>query len=135
MEDLHTVKLLVIDDFSSFFEIISHYADICSHLVRIECKYAACESEALGIIKEWDPSVVLVDLYLPDLNGFDFVERYRDMLPPIIITCESRSRELEERARLRGASAYLQKSDNPDDMEYVLNKIINVATPLAHYRL
>ncbi len=60
------------------------------------------------------PEVVLLDLTMPVMDGFDFLEGFRKLpgcaeVPVVVLTARDLSRE--ERGRLRGANQILQKGD------------------------
>lgn len=47
--------------------------------------------EALHVLKKTEPSIILLDLFMPRLNGFDFLDRYQNNetqidIPIIILT-------------------------------------------------
>lgn len=60
------------------------------------------------------PSVVLLDLSMPVMDGFDFLEGFRQLpgcseVPVVVLTARDLNRE--DRSRLRGANQILQKGD------------------------
>ena len=60
------------------------------------------------------PDVVLTDLNMPTMNGFDFLEQFRKLpgcaqVPVIVLT--ARDLDRDDRRRLRGASQILNKGD------------------------
>jgi CheY-like chemotaxis protein len=70
--------------------------------------------EGLQRAGETTPDVVVVDLNMPILDGFGFLERVRKMpgcseIPVVVLT----GRELspEDRSKLRGASQILKRGD------------------------
>jgi CheY-like chemotaxis protein len=71
--------------------------------------YAVVEAEtgreALAHLRDTTPSVVLLDLMMPEMDGFDFATEFRDHhewrdIPIVVITAMDLSRE--DRARLTG---------------------------------
>lgn len=75
---------------------------------------------ALEVMEETRPDVVVTDLALPRMDGFELVrrmkadERLRDV--PVIALSGFSGREHEERARQAGTSRVLQKPCLPDDL-------------------
>ncbi len=76
-----------------------------------EVRTAATAEAALAILATWRPSVVLCDLHLPAVDGYDFLARVRETaglrdLPVIAI---SASHPAAERALEAGFAAHLVK--------------------------
>lgn len=75
---------------------------------------------ALEVMEETRPDVVVTDLALPRMDGFELVrrmkadERLRDV--PVIALSGFSGRDHEERARQAGTSVVLQKPCLPDDL-------------------
>lgn len=73
--------------------------------------------EALRRIREEGPDLVLLDLYLPDVDGFDLLRRIRDMttVPVIVVTVRD-----DERDKIRGldlgADDYVTKPFSPGEL-------------------
>lgn len=78
---------------------------------------ARSAEDALTMLAQTDPSVILLDLRLPGMDGFAFLEAYRARrdgagLPPVIIVSALRPREtLPE-----GVVDYLRKPFDLDDL-------------------
>lgn len=78
-------KLLVVDDDKDIIETLK------SRLLRegYEVTIAYDGQEALVKVKEDNPDVIILDLMLPKLNGFEVLkeirERYKDKWRPVII--------------------------------------------------
>jgi PAS domain S-box-containing protein len=87
---------------------------------------AMLEEDGWVVTEAWDgrdgirqatahpPEVVLLDLNMPVMDGFDFLERFRQLpgcaeVPVVVLTARDLTRE--DRNRLRGANQILQKGD------------------------
>lgn len=113
-------KLLVADDEKDTV------ASLKSKLVRegYEVSIAFDGEEALMRVKENDPDVILLDLIMPKINGFEVIkeirEKYTDRWRPIIII--SAKAELESVKKCYGLEAdhYLTK---PCSFENILRGI------------
>lgn len=81
---------------------------------------------ALEVMEETRPDVVVTDLALPRMDGFELVrrmkadERLRDV--PVIALSGFSGRDHEERARQAGTSVVLQKPCLPDDLAEAIAK-------------
>lgn len=80
------------------------------------------------------PDLLIVDLQMPEMDGFDFVEYIRrsgffNRLPIIVLS----SREsVEDRLRCfeLGANDYLIKPFNPKELKYRINNLMTITSPL-----
>src|SRR5580765_2553060 len=80
--------------------------------------------EALAEVSREAPSVVLLDLKLPKLDGWDLLQRLKAdasvaSVPVIVVTGDSLPTH-HEMARSRGAVAVLSKPINPDELLIVV---------------
>ena len=66
---------------------------------------------ALALCHQYRPSVVLMDISLPDLNGIELTIRIKAMAPKtaIIVVSAHTNRIYVERAIAAGASAFVEK--------------------------
>ena len=63
---------------------------------------------------DYRPDVVLLDIMMPELNGFGFLDALNNntSLHPVVIVFSNIGEQIQiDRALERGADAYLQKSD------------------------
>jgi DNA-binding response OmpR family regulator len=107
--------VLLVDDDASTLEIAGRYLERAGFAVH----RAACGANALTIAAEHAPGVVVLDVNLPDLDGFAVLERLR-------VNVHAGTRVLmlsargEERDRLRGleggADDYLVKPFSPREL-------------------
>lgn len=80
------------------------------------------------------PDLLIVDLQMPEMDGFDFVEYIRrsgffNRLPIIVLS----SREsVDDRLRCfeLGANDYLIKPFNPKELRYRINNLMTITSPL-----
>nr|WP_281384339.1 response regulator [Pelagicoccus albus] len=79
--------------------------------------------EKLDVLKQtrMTPSLMLVDINMPIINGFELLQRVRTILTleelPIIIFSSSSRLEDTELAYKYGANAFLQKPERFDELE------------------
>jgi CheY-like chemotaxis protein len=71
-------------------------------------------AEGLAQLRDSSPDVVLLDLNLPEMDGFTFLDRLASAsgsrLPPIVVLT-SMALDRDNRARLLGVSRVLSKSE------------------------
>jgi PleD family two-component response regulator len=86
------------------------------------------------IIREFDkvplPDVVLLDIGLPDLNGFDLLARIHEhpqlASVPIIVITSKLEREVVAAALARGASAYMVKPCMPEALRATVHAVLGL---------
>jgi len=81
-----------------------------------------CGEALLAAIDSHPLEILLLDLHMPGINGFDVLEAFRDRLipvPVIVITAHDEP-GTAERVRALGASAYMKK---PVDRDALLSAI------------
>ena len=116
------MRVLVVDDHRAFRQALTSALEMVDEIeVAGEAGggIAGCR-EAEHI----EPDVVLMDLSMPDLSGFDAMERMHERhpaLPVVILTADS-DPEVEAEARRAGASGFLAKGTRLDDIVIVLHE-------------
>jgi DNA-binding response OmpR family regulator len=72
--------------------------------------------DGLNLISEQEPEIALLDLMMPNMDGFEMLERLRAMpkrpATKIAVLTNMGDSEIEARARSCGAHDYIVKSDN-----------------------
>lgn len=68
-----TMRILIVDDYPTTAEISSAYFEALGH----ECRSATSGTEALEVAAIFDPHVVILDIGLPDLSGYDVARALR----------------------------------------------------------
>ncbi len=79
------------------------------------------------------PDIIMLDIHLPDLNGFEVMEKLKDDpalsdIPVLLLTGDGDS-ETEKNAFKSGASDYVRKPFSPDVLKQRTKRIID----LSHY--
>ena len=105
------VRLLVVDDFRLWRDCIESHLEDHLHL-RI-AGFASDGFEALQKVGELQPHLVLLDISLPKLNGFETARKIRRLAPDckiLFLTGHSCSKMVRE-ALEAGGSGYVHKED------------------------
>lgn len=107
-------KILIVDDEEHIRELIRFYLDKEGFSV-LEAENG---EEALSIVENEYIDLAIVDIMMPVMDGFDFVEAMREFkedLPVIMLTAKSQSKD-----KLRGFSLgiddYVTKPFDPDEL-------------------
>ncbi|MBB6378594.1 two-component system OmpR family response regulator [Pseudonocardia eucalypti] len=83
--DAEGVRLLVVDDDANIVELLSAALRFVGYQVRT----ASSGSEALRAARQWAPHLVVLDVMLPDLDGFEVTKQLRGggaAVPVIFLT-------------------------------------------------
>jgi two-component system cell cycle response regulator len=104
--------LLIVDDNVAAIQMLSHTLGGLG-----ECHFATTGAEALRLVDELQPQIILLDAHLPDLDGFDICAALReqsrfDAVPIVFITRFSDLAN-EKRALDLGASDFIAKPYTP----------------------
>lgn len=121
--------VLVVDDDSTVCGLIKTILKN-DYEVR-ECLLGA---EALMTTKKYRPDLILLDIHLPDMNGFSVMETLRQdettsRIPVLLLTGDNDS-VTEENGFRSGASDYIRKPFAPDVLKQRVRRIIE----LDHYQ-
>ncbi len=109
-------KLLVVDDDKEIIEILKNRLSREGYIVAV----ALSGEEALDQLILVDPDVIILDLNLPGINGFDVLkeirEKYNDKWRPVIIVSAKSELESLKACYKLEADHYLTKPCNIDDI-------------------
>jgi len=105
------MRVLVADDYEPLRRFVSSTLKKLPQLKLVG--EASNGVEALQKAQELQAEMILLDINLPKLNGFEVARRMREHLPQlkIIFFSEDRSCDIAEDALRMGAVGYLVKSD------------------------
>lgn len=79
--------------------------------------------EAVNTCLEQSPDLVLMDLNMPNMNGFDATKTLRDkgFSNPIVVLTSSESEDDRKRAEEAGCSGYILKTMDMRDVEETID--------------
>lgn len=110
------MRVLLIDDEQFYFKLLKKTLSEAEYSLE----YAKSGSEGLAKIPSFEPEMLIVDLKLPEMDGFEILERLRrdpkfSYIPVIVITSRD---ELSEKLRAfeLGADDYVVKPFQPEEL-------------------
>ena len=98
-------KILIVDDEPDVTSAFGRYFERTGHDVL----RAGTGAEAIAIVEAERPALVLLDLQLPDMTGFEVLERTREHRPVVIMVTGQADVSLAVRAMEAGAESFLTK--------------------------
>jgi len=99
--------------------------------VEIDLKYrdfdvvtATSGEESLDLVKSAEPDIMLLDIVMPGMGGFETIRQLRSFSQIPVIAFSASIANRDEAMRL-GANAFISKPFKPDDMVDSINVCLN----------
>ena len=124
-EESKSLKILIVDDNEQITKMLTTFLE----LKEQSCTVANDGKEGLKIIKENNHDVILLDLAMPDFDGYSVIKDLEDnnLLKDnkiIVFTASTITQEELDKLVDRGVKSYILK---PIDIDTLLSKIIETA--------
>jgi len=124
-EEMKSLNVLIIDDNEQITKMLTTFLELKEH----KCTVANDGKEGLAIIKEDKHDVILLDLAMPEFDGFAVIKDLEEnnMLKDhkvIVFTASTITEEELDGLVDRGVSSYILK---PIDIDMLLSKIVETA--------
>lgn len=130
------LKILIVDDDKNFIETLQDGLKLKQ--VDSEISVAKSAREALDVLAASVPSVIILDIQLPDMHGVEFLRVIRESgrlkaVPVIFISAKYTEPADRSEAMLAGAGAFFSKPIDIDrlweEMRYLLGRSGSSAPP------
>ena len=100
------------------------FVETCRFARGVEVETAATGAEALEVALRWRPDLLVIDLHLPDITGYDLLPALRQalsapLLPALLCTADE-APLVEQPAREAGFAGCWTK---PVELQQVLNEL------------
>lgn len=114
-------RILIVDDEPAWLKILSYILRKKGYEVREE----SAAEEALESLKEFRPNLIVSDVRMPVMNGFEFLEKIKNSrknakIPFVFVTAID-DHESRKVAKELGAADYLIKPFDEDEVVRVLS--------------
>ena len=128
--DEQPLSILLVDDDENQVEVLAHRL----HHQGFATLAAHDGSSALALALAERPQLIVLDLHLPDMNGFEICEKLGDesstcAIPVILLSGADRP-DIVRRARTAGCQFYVRKPYDPNALLILIQKAIEEAREL-----
>jgi two-component system CheB/CheR fusion protein len=116
------MRILVADDNRDTAETLSVLLQMMGHQVRA----AGDGAEAIDMAASFEPMVVLLDIGMPKVNGYEAAGRIRQLVPKALLIATTGHGQPEDvrRAAAAGFDHHLVKPVKPEQVQHLLTKLI-----------
>jgi DNA-binding NarL/FixJ family response regulator len=127
------ITILFVDDDPLFIEILK----VSMMALEYNVIYSYSAKEALSIMEKQSVHIVVTDIRMPEMNGFELLRIIKQKYPhtPVVaLTSDDDLKNATEFMR-QGGSNYLKKSSDHEELDMVLNSAIKHWSLLDELRL
>ena len=120
------IKVLVVDDALTDRALVS---GLIAKRLDSTILEAADGRQALALIAEQRPDIVVTDLQMPEMNGLQLVAAVKENFPeiPVLLMTAKGSEEIAAQALQRGAASYVPKRRLADDLVRTIERVLSTA--------
>lgn len=127
------MRFFVIDDSESIAQVATLLLQQAGHTVS----YSASPSQALKDVPAFRPDCILLDLIMPEMDGFELCKKFRE-IPELaaakIIILSAKSYDFDKRrAKQLGADGYIVKPIKAEDFIEKISKILAKQLTLTYW--
>jgi two-component system cell cycle response regulator DivK len=123
------IPVLVVDDHPPNVRLLKILLEAEGYAVRT----AASGAEALGVLAEFRPRVILMDVQLPDMDGYEVTRRIladgRTRSIPVVAVTSFAGPSDEARAREAGCAAWVSKPVDTRTLPALVGRIARGLPP------
>ncbi|MFA5410597.1 MAG: response regulator [Candidatus Omnitrophota bacterium] len=115
-------RLLIVDDENDVREFAANFF----RKRKIDCLTASSGEEALGIVEEHNPDLVLLDIKMEGIDGIETLrrirEKHKDVKAIMVTGRKPEEQEAFDKCRELGALDYIHKPLELDELEKIVLK-------------
>ena len=112
------MKVLICDDEYATRFLTKSYLDMYS----VESIEAFGGKEAISLVEEEKPDVLIIDYSMPDMTGLEVLKELKGCVPAIVLTSEGFTGETEKELK-EFAGEYLIKPITPEILRAAIEKV------------
>src|SRR5580698_2322569 len=112
LEDkIRQARILIADDRIATIRLIEN---MLNRIGYRELKCVTDPRKIFGLIDEWKPALLILDILMPEVNGFEVLDRLRNRTPreqwiPILVVSAAPDPEARRRVLAAGSTEFLAK--------------------------
>jgi PAS domain S-box-containing protein len=124
-ESLQGIKVLVVDDEPDTCAMLLYVLNQCGATVQTANRV----DEALAVFDKWQPDMLISDIGLPDIDGYDLIRAIRDQrksrIPAVALTAMAR---VEDRlkALTAGYQMHVSKPVEPSELVAIVSGLVGL---------
>lgn len=127
-------NIMIVDDDEQTIQLVEHTLNSAGHTTCV----AKNGQEALELVTEEKPDLILMDLYMPDIDGVEVITNLQESkltmnIPIIVISGATKELEFMQTSLL-GPVSYIEKPFSPKDLVYRVKTILNKTPPASDHR-
>jgi CheY-like chemotaxis protein len=124
------LRVLIVDDNELTLTLVSKILELDGYQVDVACNAA----DAFQIIKLRQPDLAILDVMMPDMNGYELCKQLRQdpyslRIPILIMTAEGSDQD-DDLALACGANYLLTKPFDNDVLRKLIRKMIPASTSI-----
>jgi len=124
-EETKSLEILIIDDNEQITKMLTTFLELKEH----KCTIANDGKEGLNIIKENRHDVILLDLAMPEFDGYSVIQDLEESNSLkdhkiIVFTASTITQDELDQLVTRGVTSYILK---PIDIDILLSKLVETA--------
>ncbi|MFH1161208.1 MAG: response regulator [bacterium] len=132
---LKNANILIVDDQQANIDVLTGLLEVKGY---INVKTTTDPRLVTGMFKEFKPDLILLDLAMPHLTGFQVMEQLKPLMPdgcymPILVLTADVSPDAKRRALAGGAKDFLTKPFDLIEVDLRINNLLE--TRYLHQRL
>ncbi len=118
-------SILVVDDRAADRELLATLLGLAGYSVR----EASTGVEALGLARAEPPALVIADIVMPTMNGYEFVRRLRSQpetatIRVVFCTANYQETEVRQLAAAVGVSDFIGKPSDPETIVRIVGEVL-----------
>jgi len=125
LEERVVMVVLVVEDSGTMRQLLCAALRRIADIVVVEGTDGA---DALNKLRDIKPDVIMTDLNMPIMGGFEFIQTIRERpdlasIPIIVLTTEGAKQD-QDRAKELGVTTYVTKPIRPNDVVSAVNAVL-----------